>query len=132
MCMLEWRKAELSRCGWILACGLICVSASPAKADTVLHLALQSELGDYIGGGVPHEVVFDSPTDTVWARIMDQLSSGEIAGLFFYGINPSTYTSQSFSMLQPGIPIQPGTYPDATLWPFESPGQPGTSAYFDR
>ena len=111
----------------LLAVSLAALAASaPAEAATAEvrqtgsadgALVFASEPGDYIGGGQTRS--FSSPASTFTASF---------DGTTFAASISSPGGGWSVTIAAPaGQPLQPGTYENATRWPFNPPGQPGLS-----
>jgi hypothetical protein len=89
-----------------------------ADAQTPFLLHLDSQPGDYIGGGIQSTL---TPVDGIFtpSRTFD----GGIQVIFNGG-------AANFWMLNfsgPSTQLAPGNYEDATRWPFQSPTKPGLS-----
>jgi hypothetical protein len=99
----------------VLALGA--VLSARAEAQTTI-LFLDSQPGDYIGGGVQHTV-------------MPATGSFTASRNFDNGVSISVNTSGgvwSLAFAAPGdATLTPGTYDHATRWPFQSPTSPGLS-----
>jgi hypothetical protein len=128
------KSLRLSLCFVVLVAALAFPNASKAQ---FAHLTLQSQPGDFIGGGGNFDITY-TPKDEyfsveIWNTVGDPEMPSEL--LFQMGsvIGASnTYALLFFGTTQLGIPIQPGFYPNAERSPFESPGHPGLSVAFQN
>src|SRR5207249_2563476 len=111
--------------------------AQAARAD-VAHLTLQSQPGDYIGQGMNFDITYDTAhSDTISAQIRRALPNGSPAELLWVLIgspsNPmNEFASVFFGTDALGIPIQPGTYPNARRADFAPPGFAGLDVSFQN
>ena len=75
------------------------------------ELTLQSQAGDYIGGGGSYDIIYG--TSEISAQIRRSVAGGPAELLFVVGHvtpGPNTYSTLFFGTDQLGIPIQQGTY----------------------
>jgi hypothetical protein len=101
---------------------LVAVAAVPAMAQTDGHLRLDSQPGDYIGGG--QSLTFDSTTaafSTSYDGSQLTVSAFPFAGSFWYGVLGAP----------PGQPLVAGTYEGAVRSAFRQAGQPGIDVFGD-
>lgn len=130
-----------TRAGRYVALGLTVIAVVLAGFGSsswaqVAHLTLQSEPGDYIGGGNNFDITY-TPANSIFfsAQIRRTLPSGEPAELLFVlgqQGTPDNFALLFFGTDQMGIPIQPGFYPDAQRADFAEPGHPGLDISFDH
>ena len=121
-----------------LTCALFCLLlaigfGSHARAQ-VTHLTLQSQPGDFIGGGQNYDITYTPANSTsFFYRVVRTLPTGEPAELdFVLGGNPTLpFSTVTFGTDQLGIPMQPGFYADAQRADFAAPGHPGLDVTFD-
>lgn len=121
------------------ALAALCLFGIPAKsfASVVAHLTLQSEPGDYIGQGGSYDIRYRSPGPSSFsAQILKYLPDGRPAQVHF-GFWNDDDLSNTFALLyfgtdQLGIPIQPGTYPDARRMNWGLPGHPEMWIHFQH
>ena len=116
---------------------LICSVAAPAFAfaTPIAHPSLQSQPGDFIGQGGTFDILYQSPPDTVSGQIRRRLADGSPSELLFLLDSPAP--GNQFALLffgtdQLGVPIQPGTYPNAQRADFATPGHPGLDVSFQN
>jgi hypothetical protein len=113
------------------------VTAQPARAD-VAHLTLQSQPGDFIGQGMNFDITYDTSLGaTISAQIRRRLPDGSPAELLWVlnggtGDGPNTFALVFFGTDALGIPIQPGTYPNARRADFAPPGFAGLDVSFQN
>jgi hypothetical protein len=112
-------------------------AASPARAAFV-HLTLQSQPGDFIGQGMNFDITYTSPDpSSISAQIRRTLPDGSPAELLWVlsggvGDGPNTFALVFFGTDALGIPIQPGTYPNARRADFAPPGFAGLDVSFQN
>ena len=110
---------QISRARTIVtaALALSAVLSGRAEAQTTV-LFLDSQAGDYIGGGVQQTVT-------------PAIGSFTVSRNFDNGVSISVNTNGGLWSLAFAAPadatLTPGTYDDATRWPFQSPTSPGLS-----
>lgn len=120
----------------LIAAACACLSASPAAAATVAlppatltipssgtFLYMNSQPGDYIGGGQEH--LYTSA---------DSAINGNLSGGYFSAsVIQGAYTHWWYVNLAApaGQPLSIGSYEGAVRWPFQPPGSPGLSIYGD-
>lgn len=106
------------------------------RAD-VVHLTLQSQPGDFIGQGMNFDITYTTPDGTISAQIRRRLPDGSPAELLFVlsggtGDGSNTFALLFFGTDALGIPIQPGTYPEAQRADFAPPGFAGLDVSFQN
>jgi hypothetical protein len=111
-------------------------AAPTARADFV-HLTLSSEPGDFVGQGMNFDITYDTARgDTVSAQIRRRLTDGSPAELLWVLDRPSTPQNEFalvfFGTDALGIPIQPGSYPNARRADFAPPGFAGLDVSFQN
>jgi PEP-CTERM motif len=112
-------------------------TAQPGRAD-VVHLTLQSQPGDFIGQGMNWDITYTSPGPSlISAQIRRRLPDGSPAELLWVlsggtGDGPNTFALVFFGTDALGIPIQPGTYPNARRADFAPPGFAGLDVSFQN
>jgi hypothetical protein len=116
--------------------------ARTTRADFA-HLVLDSQSGDFVGGGKHSDVTY-TPANTAGGLFhteIDRFVGGQPAYLFFDfsfppSVNPDEFTTLAFATDQLGIPIAPGTYgvPGNTAQraPFATAGHPGLDVTFEH
>ncbi len=108
-------------------------TARPAAAQYA-HLTLQSQPGDYIGGGFNYDLTYTpAPGATFSVGVDPSIGQGlpnQIGFYFFPPNDPSDRVELDFGTSQLGIPLQPGTYTDAQRNAFAAPGHPGLDVSF--
>jgi hypothetical protein len=118
---------------------LLVVSPPLAQAEFV-HLTLQSQSGDFIGGGGNFDLSYTpGGSGSFFVGIGPQFSGGTvpfnvsfILGVVTSDPNTNTFTTLFFSTFQLGTAIQPGTYTDAQRAAFANPGHPGLDVSFQN
>ena len=119
----------------VLLVTLLAVLSAPASAQTpTARLELQSQPGDWIGQGGTFDLTYQLPTDTLSAQIRRTLPSGP-AELLWVLDSPAAgnqFALVFFGTDGLGIPIQPGTYPNARRADFAPPGHPGLDISFQN
>jgi len=104
-----------------------------AFATPIAHLTLQSQPGDFIGQGGTFDLLYESPSDAIFAQI--GASNGIPGSLFFIVDSPAPgnqFATLTFTTFQLGIPVQPGTYLNAERGIFATPGHPGLDVTFQN
>ena len=91
---------------------LVIADVSASRADT--FVLLDSQRGDYIGGGV-HDALYTT------------VSASPITSRPGVSVQAGGYTYQFVAAT--GQTFVPGTYDGATRYPFNDPGEPGLSVY---
>ena len=117
---------------------LLLFTARPVAAQYAT-LSLQSQPGEYVGGGVNSDVLF-TPANTnnfFFARTNPSrvLPNGPVTAEFIFGQfdqNPDNFTTLDFSTEQLGTVLTPGTYTDAQSYPFGSAGHPELELSFNH
>jgi VCBS repeat-containing protein len=90
----------------------------------VTSLSIQSDPGEYIGGGRTYNYGASDGSYTV------TLDNGNAVSIKFVpGVNPSTAWELDFDAPNKAI-LTPGTYIGAVRYPFQGPGQPGISVSY--
>ena len=105
-----------------VAAALAALTAIPAMAQTDGHLRLDSEPGDYVGGG--QSLSFDSSTaafSTFYDGSQLTVTVFPFAGSFWSVVLGAP----------PGQPLVPGVYEGAVRSAFRPPGQPGIDVFGD-
>jgi len=98
------------------------------------RLQLQSQPGDFIGQGGTFDITYQSPTDSISTQIRRSLPAGP-AELLWVLDSPAAgnqFATLFFGTDALGIPIQPGTYPNAQRADFASAGHPGLDVSFQN
>lgn len=109
----------------LAAClALLLLPASHAQATLITSLSLQSEPGDFVGGG--KTVFLDQSNGDFFA--FRTLDNGVSIG--FSGFAPGNFWSLHFVAPMDEL-LQIGIYEDATRWPFQLPTDPGLSVFGD-
>jgi hypothetical protein len=98
------------------------------------ELQLQSQPGDFVGGGQTIDYVYDAPPDTISASIISNAGGGP--ALLQFVVNSSA-PGNHFSTIEVGtnelgIPIAAGTYTDAQRAAFAASGHPGLDVTFQN
>ena len=115
-----------------------CVSTSiGATATGVAQLTLQSTPGDYIGGGQDWNIVYTPQNSYYFETFVNLTVGGQPAEIdFILGTVTSgtdnTFAGVSFGTNQLGIPLAPGSYPNAQRAPFAMPGFAGLDVSFQN
>ena len=108
----------------------------PAAAAPIAHLTLQSEDGDYIGGGGSFDITYTPSNSMFFFPMVSSLTPVPSYITFLLGTvtggPDNTFAILAFSTNQLGIPIQPGFYSDAQRAPFADPGHPGLDISFQN
>jgi len=99
--------------------------ARPAAAQITGQLTMQSEPGDYIGGGQTYAYDFSNSVFTAQAYDYSGDGQADYVTISFHALDWSHWWYLSFSTNQLGLPLVPGYYPNAERAPFASPGHPG-------
>ena len=108
-----------------------------ARAAAV-HLTLESQPGEFIGQGMNFDITYDTVQgDTISAQIRRRLADGSPAELLWVLFGRPSNPVNEFALLffgtdALGIPIQPGTYPDALRADFAPPGFAGLDVSFQN
>jgi hypothetical protein len=113
----------VSRRDWLIACAFVFAWALPARAEAVFHLTIQSQPGDYIGGGRAYDLYFHGPPDLLAPN--PGFSSGNLVALSLVASSTTEYASFTFETVHLGTPLQPGTYVGAQMGFLSEPGHPG-------
>jgi hypothetical protein len=126
-----------------VALGLAFGATPVVRGGAIAHLVLDSQPGDFVGGGKHSDVTY-TPANTAGAggifsaQILTGLDvAGQPAFLRFAFSFPITVSPDEFSQLdfatnQLNIPIAPGTYLNAERASFASPGHPGLDVSFEH
>lgn len=109
-------------------------------AAPIARLTLQSDPGDWIGGGQAFDIVYTPQTsDFFLATVLETIGNppGQPAYVqFTLGTSTSgadnTFAGIDFGTDQLGIPLVPGTYSSAQRAPFASPGFAGLRISFQN
>jgi hypothetical protein len=117
--------------------------AATARADFA-HLVLDSQPGDFIGGGRHSDVTY-TPANTVNGFFQASIHSfvaGQPSYVSFIFLlkdpvtglpaTPDEEAGLNFSTAQLGIPLAPGTYTNAQRAAFATPGHPGLDVSFEH
>jgi len=132
-------QAMRARVGFLVLCGAwaagsLSIVAAPAEAAWA-HLWLNSQPGDFIGGGHVSDLTYDSSQGAlVLSGIRQTLPSGQPSSVEFFVAQDDLGTLAStliFETHRLGIPIGPGYYPDAQRAGTEALGHPGLDVGFD-
>jgi hypothetical protein len=123
----------------VAALAVLLGGAGQAQADIIAHLVLDSQPGDFVGGGKHSDVTY-TPANTAGGLFhseIDRFVSGQPAYLFFdfaFSVNPGPdeFTTLAFATDQLGIPFAVGTYPNAQRAPFATAGHPGLDVTFEH
>jgi len=113
--------------------------AQAVHATPIAHLVLDSQPGDYIGGGMHFDITY-TPNNSIFFSPQIRRTIGappEPAELLFVLGTPTGGSDNTFALLffgtdALGIPIQPGFYPDAQRADFAAPGHPGLDVSFQN
>jgi hypothetical protein len=117
------------------------VLVSGASGVPFAQLTLQSEPGDFVGGGQTVHIIYTpSNSPFFFADIVSSTANGEPDFLHFVmgdpGGRPNTFATLDFSTAALGIPILPGTYglPGNTAQraAFAEPGHAGLDVTFQN
>jgi hypothetical protein len=109
----------------LVTLGLLAVAAPrPTAAQVSGQLSMQSDLGDYIGGGQNYS--YSSSSGDFSAQTF---GSGERVTISFRTPDFSEWWYLEFSTNETGVPLAPGFYPNAERASFASPGHPGLDIY---
>jgi hypothetical protein len=102
----------------VLAIAFLALDAPATRAETRLHM--ESDPGDYIGAG------------QTWDYTPDNITFSLNGNRGFAGVqlSGSTFWNLEFAAPQ-GAGLDPGSYPDATRWPFQAPDEPGLNVSGD-
>jgi hypothetical protein len=118
---------------------LLGVGAGRVRAEPVVHLTLDSQPGDFIGGGKQWDLTYTPQTPGFFfISIGPQFVGGTVpVNVDFIlgqvtGDETNTFTTLDFSTAQLGIAIQPGTYLNAQRAAFAQPGHPGLDVTFQN
>ncbi|MDB5297425.1 MAG: hypothetical protein JWO31_3408 [Phycisphaerales bacterium] len=119
-----------------IAFGTLLLSAFSASSPAAIaRLELQSQAGDFIGGGGTFDIVYQSPIDEISAEIRRTLTSGEPAELLWVLDSPAPgnqFAILAFGTDALGIPIQASTYTNAQRADFAAAGHPGLDVSFQN
>ncbi len=126
-----------------LLTSLTLAAAGTARADFA-HLVLDSQPGDFVGGGKHSDVTY-TPDNTVSGFFQANITSSVAGQPSFVSFEfllkdpgtglpatPDEFTTLSFSTAQLGIPLAPGTYTNAERAAFADPGHPGLDVSFEH
>jgi hypothetical protein len=120
----------------LMVVGLVAIGPEPAWGDFA-HLTLQSEAGDFVGGGKNFDLTYDSTAgEMIQARAWNpQLANGEPSVLRF--ILDQHGATNTFALIEFGtdkipLPFQAGTYLNAQRAAFADPGSPGLDVNFQN
>lgn len=127
----------------LLAC-VIALGSNHARADSA-RLILDSQPGEYIGGGKHSDVTY-TPENTGFGPFTAQIigfvgdQPAFLRFSFAFKDDPNTglpatpdeFTTLDFSTEQSGVPFAPGTYTDAQRASFADPGHPGLDVSFEH
>ena len=115
-----------------------------ARADSYAHLVLDSQPGDFVGGGKHSDVTY-TPENTFggfFSAQIDGYAAGRPSYLAFTFLlkdpvtgglaNPDEYATLDFSTSRLGVPIAPGTYTDAERAAFADAGHAGLDVSFEH
>jgi hypothetical protein len=137
---LSWRTKFVNR--WLVpalaALAVWAGVAAQADAGPIAHLVLDSQPGDFIGQGMHFDITYTSPDPSrVSAQIRRRLPDGSPAELLWVlnngiGNGPNTFALVFFGTDALGIPIQPGTYPEARRADFAPLGFAGLDVSFQN
>jgi hypothetical protein len=89
----------------------------------VTSLLLESEPGDYIGGG---QSLFFAAADGIFTVA----GNGNAVWVSFHTLSYDSWWYLDFAAPN-GAPLVPGLYPGATRYPFQAPSEPGLDVYGD-
>jgi hypothetical protein len=122
----------------VIAVLALILSPSAAQAEFV-HLTLQSQPGDFIGGGGNFDLTYMPGGPGFFSvGIGPQFAGGTVPMniSFFLGVvtgdSTNTFTTLDFSTAHLGSAIQPGTYLDAQRAAFAQSGHPGLDVTFQN
>ena len=101
--------------GLVLLLGLALAPAAAAQS-TLIHL--NSQPGDYIGGGTEQTI---TPAQGAFSAGQ---GANNVVTVSFQAPNPSNWWTFRFAPLA-GEVLTPGVYEGATRWPFQGPSHPG-------
>lgn len=115
------------------------IAIGTACAVPIAQLSLQSQPGDYIGGGLSFDITYTpADSDFFFPEIRRTIGPDNapaellfVLGTVTGGLD-NTFALLFFGTDQLGIPIQPGVYPDAERADFASPGHPGLDISFQN
>jgi hypothetical protein len=126
-----------------LLAGVIALGSTTARADFA-HLVLDSQPGDFVGGGKHSDVTY-TPANTVSGFFQHEIIGyvgSQPAFLRFEFLlkdpvtglpaNPDEEAGLDFSTQQLGIPFAPGTYTNAQRASFATAGHPGLDVSFEH
>ncbi|MFO0700689.1 MAG: hypothetical protein U0236_15810 [Nitrospira sp.] len=114
---------------------LIAMLPALASAIPISRLTLNSQPGDFIGGGGQFDIIYDDGTDLISAQVRRTLGDGSPAELLWVLDSPgpdNKFALVSFGTDALGVPIQPGVYLNAERADFASPGHPGLDISFQN
>jgi hypothetical protein len=127
----------------LLLIGVIAMGSMGARADFA-HLTLNSQAGDFVGGGKQSDVTY-TPNNTVAGFFSHQIIGfvgNQPAYLQFEFLlkdpvtgqiaNPDEFATLDFSTQQLGVPFAPGTYTNAQRAAFATAGHPGLDVSFEH
>jgi hypothetical protein len=118
------------------------VLPAPARAGAIAHLVLDSQPGDFVGGGKHSDVTY-TPQNTANGGLFSPqiLTSDNVNGqpaylrfVFSFPVTtqPSEFALLDFGTNKLGVPIAVGTYTDAQRASFATPGHPGLDVEFEN
>ncbi len=117
--------------------GFCVASMQRAEASTFARLVLDSEVGDYIGGGVHSDVTY-TPANTLFfnASILTgldvALQPAFLRFSFYLSESPHEYATLDFATNRLGVPFATGTYTNAERASFASAGHAGLDVTFQH
>jgi hypothetical protein len=137
---LDWRTKFIK--SWLMPAlatlGIWAGAPVQADAGPIVHLVLNSQPGDFIGGGKSFDLTYPQPGDAFFVFLNSTLPSGAptnvsfILGKVTSGAD-NTYATLDFGTNQLGAPLVPGTfYDNAQREPFAQPGHPGLDVDFQN
>ena len=127
-----------SPCLALLIVSALFLGAPGAAQADVVHLTLQSQPGDFVGQGMNWDITYTSPGPSLISpQIRRRLPDGSPAELLWVlsggtGNGSNTFALVFFGTDALGIPIQPGTYPNARRADFAPPGFAGLDVSFQN
>jgi hypothetical protein len=112
-------------------------SIRPSHASPFAQLTLQSEPGDFIGGGGSFDLFYTPQNSTSFSAQVRRTIGPDPAELLFVLGTVTSGSDNTFALLffgtdKLGIPIQSGFYPDAQRADFASLGRPGLDVSFQN
>ena len=130
----------LARCSWFSALVLVCCVCTNVHAAGIAKLTLQSDAGDFIGAGQNFDIVYTEGTSAFFSALVRRTIGGPPGQPAEVEFELGTVTSgadNTFALLffgtdQLGIPLAPGSYPNAQRADFAAPGFAGLDVSFQN